>query len=43
MNLKEYQTDIVHIAISLFEKRASHSVYWKESECKKKFDEKNKN
>lgn len=36
--LKDYQTDIVNIAISLFEKRASHSVYWKESKAKEKFD-----
>jgi len=42
-NLKEYQTDIVNLAISLFEKRASHLVYWKEAECKKKFDTKFKN
>ena len=35
---KEYQSDIVHMAISLFEKRASHSVYWKESKAKEKFD-----
>jgi hypothetical protein len=41
-NLKEYQTDIMHIAVALFEKRASHSVYWKENRCKEKFDEKNK-
>jgi len=39
-NLKQYQTDIIKIAISLFEKRASHSVYWKESKAKEKFDEK---
>lgn len=37
-NMKEYQTDIVNMAISLFEKRASHSVYWKESKAKEKFD-----
>ena len=37
-SLKGYQTDLVHIAISLFEKRASHSVYWKESKAKEKFD-----
>lgn len=40
--LKDYQTDLIHITISLFEKRASHSVYWKESKAKEKFDEKNK-
>ena len=37
-NMKEYQTDVVTMAISLFEKRASHSVYWKESKAKGKFD-----
>jgi len=38
-SLKDYQTDLVNIAIALFEKRASHSVYWKESKAKEKFDE----
>ncbi len=38
-NLRDYQSDIVRVAISLFEKRASHSVYWKERVCKDKFDE----
>lgn len=38
-NLKDYQTDVINMAISLFEKRASHSVYWKESKAKEKFDE----
>ena len=37
-NLKPYQTDLVRMAIALFEKRASHSVYWKESKAKEKFD-----
>ena len=37
--LKDYQTDLIHIAISLFEKRASHTIYWKESKAKEKFDE----
>ena len=37
-NLKEYPTDLINIAIALFEKRASHAVYYKESACKKKFD-----
>ena len=37
-NMKEYQTDIINMAISLFEKRASHSIYWKESKAKEKFD-----
>lgn len=39
-NLKDYQTDIIHMAISLFEKRASHSVYYKEEKAKEKFDAK---
>ncbi|MBN2454434.1 hypothetical protein JXB11_02715 [Candidatus Woesearchaeota archaeon] len=39
-SLKDYQTDLIHIAISLFEKRASHSVYQKERRCKDKFEEK---
>jgi hypothetical protein len=38
--LKDYQTDVIHMAISLFEKRASHSVYKKEQKAKDKFDEK---
>jgi len=37
-NLKRFQTDLVRTAIALFEKRASHSVYWKERKAKEKFD-----
>ena len=37
-NLKPFQTDMVNIAIALFEKRASHSVYHKERKAKEKFD-----
>jgi hypothetical protein len=37
--LKGYQSDQIKIAIALFEKIASHSVYWKESKAKEKFDE----
>ncbi|MBR9692417.1 hypothetical protein GOV07_00620 [Candidatus Woesearchaeota archaeon] len=37
-DFKEFQSDVVDIAISLFEKRASHSVYWKEEAVKNKFD-----
>jgi len=37
-HLKYYQTDIVNMAIALFEKRASHSVYYKENKAKEKFD-----
>lgn len=36
--LKDYQTDLINIATALFEKRASHIVYWKESKAKEKFD-----
>ncbi len=37
-NLKLYQTDVVKIASELFNKRASHSIYWKERKAKEKFD-----
>ena len=37
--LKDYQTDLIHIAASLFEKHASHEIYWKENKAKEKFDE----
>ncbi len=36
--LKDYQTDIINMAIALFDKRASHSVFWKESKAKEIFD-----
>jgi hypothetical protein len=39
--LKDYQTDVIRVAIALFEKRASHAIYWKESRAKEKFDAKN--
>ncbi|MBN2459519.1 hypothetical protein JXB28_04515 [Candidatus Woesearchaeota archaeon] len=39
--LKGYETSVMSIAIALFEKRASHSVYWKESKAKEKFDKDN--
>lgn len=35
---KGFKEDILKAAIPLFEKRASHSVYWKENKCKEKFD-----
>lgn len=31
--------NIVQMAIALFEKRASHVVFWKESKAKEKFDQ----
>lgn len=37
----EYQSDVINMALSLFRKRASHVVYWKDSMCKEKFDMKN--
>ncbi len=37
--LKDFQSDIISIAISLFEKRTSHTVYHKENKAKEKFDE----
>lgn len=37
-DLKQYQSDIIEVAISLFEKLSSHSVYAKERRCKDKFD-----
>ncbi|MAH33191.1 hypothetical protein CL615_02255 [archaeon] len=37
--LKDYQTDLINLAVALFEKRASHVIYWKESKAKEKFDE----
>jgi hypothetical protein len=39
---KGFKEDILKVAIPLFEKRASHTVYWKESRCKEKFDSLNK-
>jgi hypothetical protein len=38
MGFKGFKEDILSVAVPLFEKRASHSVYWKESRCKEKFD-----
>lgn len=37
---KSYETSVINLARSLFEKRASHEVFFKESKCKEKFDEK---
>lgn len=39
--MAEYQSDVLNIALSLFRKRASHVVYWKDNRCKEKFDFKN--
>ena len=32
--------NVARLAISLFEKRASHEIYWKEKKAKEKFDQK---
>lgn len=40
--LKDFQKDLVRMAVALFEKKSSHVVYWKESKCKEKFDRLNK-
>lgn len=37
--LNESNSDIIKVAVALFEKRASHSVYWKENKAKEKFDQ----
>ncbi|MEA2036868.1 MAG: hypothetical protein U9O94_05130 [Nanoarchaeota archaeon] len=39
---KGFKEDILTVATPLFEKRASHTVYWKENRCKEKFDGMNK-
>lgn len=41
-SLKDFQSDIIQTAIALFEKRASHVIYWKEQAAKEKFDRENK-
>lgn len=41
LSLKDFQSDIISLAIALFEKRSSHTIYWKEEEAKRRFDEKN--
>ncbi len=38
--MKGFETNVVNMAIALFEKRASHQVYYKERKAKEKFDEK---
>ena len=35
---KGFKEDILKVATKLFEKRASHEVYWKENKAKEKFD-----
>jgi hypothetical protein len=40
--LKDFQSNIVSVAIALFDKRASHHVYWKERKAQEKFKEEDK-
>ncbi|MBU2639947.1 MAG: hypothetical protein KKG75_04560 [Nanoarchaeota archaeon] len=40
--LKDFQSDVISMAIALFDKIASHSVYHKEAKAKEKFDEEKK-
>ena len=37
--INESNSDIVNAAVALFEKRASHEIYWKENKAKEKFNE----
>lgn len=39
--LKAYQSDIINTAVALFEKRGSHTIFYKESKAKEKFDNQN--
>lgn len=32
------ESDVLRVAVTLFDKRASHLVYWKEQRAKEKFD-----
>ena len=41
VGMKDEQQEVISIAKSLFEKRASHEIYWKESKAKEKFDSTN--
>jgi hypothetical protein len=44
LNLSNYQSDVVRVACYMFDKRASHEVFYKEEMCKEKFEKKyNKN
>ena len=37
--LKDFQSDVITIAKALFDKRASHEIYFKENKAKEKFDQ----
>lgn len=36
--LKDYQTDLINMALALFRKRASYAIHYKEQKAKEKFD-----
>jgi hypothetical protein len=38
MGLKDYQSDLINMAIALFRKRAAYSIHHKEQKAKEKFD-----
>jgi hypothetical protein len=39
-SLKKFQSDMIEIANSLFHKRASYEIHYKENKAKEKFDKK---
>lgn len=38
--LKDYQTDLISMAVTLFRKRSSYTIHYKEQKAKEKFDDK---
>ncbi len=36
--LRAFQSDMIRVAATLFEKRASHTIFYKENRAKEKFD-----
>lgn len=36
--MKSFQSDVIALGIALFEKRASHEIYWKENKAKAKLE-----
>ena len=41
VGFKDEQADVIELAKALFDKRASHEIYWKENKAKEKFDSNN--
>jgi len=37
--LKDYQSDLIAMAVALFRKRAAYAIHYKEQKAKEKFDE----